>query len=577
MLLGDGFGGFGSATNFATGNNPGSIISADLNADGKIDIATSNYNSNNVSVLLADGTGNFGSAINYTVGNGPSSIISDDFNADGKIDLAIANYVDNNVSILLGDGSGSFGSNTGFTVGTHPKSFVSGDFNVDGKADLAVANNGSLNLSVLLNSLFTVTANATDTVVCAGTSITLSGGGAISYTWTGGVIDGVPFPAPSATTTYTVTGVSLGGCSNTAIKTISINPLPTATFTTQDESSSLFCDGYIKAHITGGTGAIQVQWDSAQTILSNTDSIGSLCPGIYTFHLTDANGCTSIYTKAVQSGAMPPIPPICLITVNSTFTNNVIIWEKTNLNTIAIDSFIVYREITTNSYERIGAVPTDSLSVFEDFASNPAATGYRYKIKSKNTQGVESFFSDYHNTIYLTNTGANFSWTPYQVENSTTPVSTYNVFRDDNSTGNFQIIGNTTGNQFGYTDIDFASYPNAQYYVEAEMTEGVCNPTRSSYAGSRSNVKHFGISGIPHLDNKIVVNIYPNPVDKMLNILGITCKTTLHLYDLLGKLILEKEVENDTSIDTSQIVEGVYTLFTENRNGRTFNKVVISR
>jgi len=577
ILLGDGVGNFVTSTIFPMAvYYPASIISTDFDGDGKADLAVANAGSNNVSVLLGNGAGNFGSTTNFTVDNSPYSITNGDFNGDGKDDLAAANQNSNNISVLLGNGAGNFGSPTNFVVGTKPYSLTSGDFNGDGKTDLAVANQNSNNVSLLLNNPLPVTANANVNSVCPGTPVTLTGGGASTYTWTGGVSDGVAFAAPSSSTAYTVTGTT-AGCSYSATKTITVHPLPTATFTTQNESSTLYCDGSIKAHLSGGTGIIQAQWDSAQTVLALVDSIGGLCPGIYTLHLTDANSCTNSYTKAVQSGTMPQIPPICLISLDYTNSHNIVVWEKANLNMTTIDSFVVYREISTNSYQAIGAVSKDSLSTFDDFSTNPASTAYRYKLKSKNTQGVVSFFSDYHNTIYLTNTGANFSWTPYQIENSTTPVSNYYIYRDDNSTGNFQTIGNTTGNQFGFTDANYSSYPNAQYYVEAVMVAGACQPTRTGFTASRSNVKHFGISGIQQLNNHSVVNIYPNPAGNTLNITGITGKATVLLYDVVGKLVLEKEVVNNTILNTSNLGDGIYTLLTEIKMGRSYNKVVISR
>ena len=45
---------FNSATNFTVDINPMAVISADFNGDGKVDLATANYTSNDVSVLLGD-------------------------------------------------------------------------------------------------------------------------------------------------------------------------------------------------------------------------------------------------------------------------------------------------------------------------------------------------------------------------------------------------------------------------------------------------------------------------------------------------------------------------------------------
>ncbi len=152
VLLGNGSGGFGAATNFGAGTSPVSVTTGDFNGDGKLDLATANANSNNVSVLLGDGSGGFGAATNFSVGSTPYSVTTGDFNGDGKLDLATANLYSANVSVLLGNGSGGFGSATNFGAGTSPVSVTTGDFNGDGKLDLATANFLSDNVSVLLGN-----------------------------------------------------------------------------------------------------------------------------------------------------------------------------------------------------------------------------------------------------------------------------------------------------------------------------------------------------------------------------------------------------------------------------------------
>jgi alpha-tubulin suppressor-like RCC1 family protein len=66
-----------------------------------------------------------------------------------------------------------------------------------------------------------VIANSTATVIFLGHSITLIGGGASVYIWTGGVSDGIAF-IPTTTNTYTVTGTDGNGCSNTSTVTITV-------------------------------------------------------------------------------------------------------------------------------------------------------------------------------------------------------------------------------------------------------------------------------------------------------------------------------------------------------------------
>ncbi|MGZ3864355.1 MAG: T9SS type A sorting domain-containing protein [Bacteroidia bacterium] len=155
VLLGLGSGNFGSITNFTTGNTPWSIVKADFNGDGLLDLATANYYSNDVSILLGTGTGNFGTATNFTVGTNPQSLINSDFNGDGKVDLAVANFTSGNLSILLGTGNGSFSPTTNFGIfgiNTGPYQIISSDFNLDGFADIATANVGQNDVAILLGT-----------------------------------------------------------------------------------------------------------------------------------------------------------------------------------------------------------------------------------------------------------------------------------------------------------------------------------------------------------------------------------------------------------------------------------------
>jgi CSLREA domain-containing protein len=153
IMLGDGLGGFGSATPFGTGTDPRSVVVGDFNGDGKQDIAAANFGSNNISVLLGDGAGGFGPAINFGTGvsTTPVSISLGDFNGDGKQDLAVADQGTDRGSVLLGNGLGSFSAPTNFAAGSQPLSIAVGDFDGNGKQDLVVvSNNDTDNVAVSL-------------------------------------------------------------------------------------------------------------------------------------------------------------------------------------------------------------------------------------------------------------------------------------------------------------------------------------------------------------------------------------------------------------------------------------------
>ena len=78
------------------------MYAADLNGDGKLDLAVANPTANTISVLLGNGDGTFQSAVAYPAGQAPQSLVVADFNGDGRPDIAAANY-SGTVSIFLGN------------------------------------------------------------------------------------------------------------------------------------------------------------------------------------------------------------------------------------------------------------------------------------------------------------------------------------------------------------------------------------------------------------------------------------------------------------------------------------------
>lgn len=167
---------------------------------------------------------------------------------------------------------------------------------------IGVDNNGCSGtdqINVTVNPLPTVNAGI-DQAVCEGTSVTLAGTGAITYTWTNGITDNVAF-VPASTLTYTVTGTDLNGCENTDDVQVIFNPLPL----TNAGTDISVCDG-TSVTLTG-TGASTYSWDNA--ILNGipfTPSIGTIT---YTLTGTSSAGCTT--TDAVDVTVNPnPTPSI---------------------------------------------------------------------------------------------------------------------------------------------------------------------------------------------------------------------------------------------------------------------------
>lgn len=134
-----------SGSDSGSQSSPSAIASADLNGDGVIDLATTNFSSANVSLLLGDGRGGFGSPVAIPTGfdsAGAIDLAIRDFNRDGNRDLAVLGANANTIVVLLGNGRGEFSKSATLTVGPNARQLGVADFNNDGNLDLVARTQG---------------------------------------------------------------------------------------------------------------------------------------------------------------------------------------------------------------------------------------------------------------------------------------------------------------------------------------------------------------------------------------------------------------------------------------------------
>ena len=335
-------------------------------------------------------------------------------------------------------------------------------------------------------------------------------------------------------------------------------------------------NGTITALPSGGSAPYTYLWSTGYT----KNPMENIPAGWYKVQVKDKYTCAGTDSLLLEEKNTAEVPVICMVTVDSLSKHNVIVWEKSNYANV--DSFIVYREISTNTYKRIGAVPYQSLSTFTDTVQHlyfpntgdPNTGTYRYKLQILDNCGHYSALSPYHNTIFIINNNGTFSWPQlYTIEGGANPVNNYALLRDDNSTGNWKVIGTVSGSQQTITDAAYNTYKNTASYRVSTVWGISCSPSLlptdaelNASGRSLSNIHGKGIvTGMDAGNNTLSVEFYPNPftdkADLVISGLDPAGKAQLKWYDHLGKEVRTQIVENGKNqVERDKLANGIYFL-----------------
>lgn len=383
-------------------------------------------------------------------------------------------------------------------------------------------------------------------IVCnTSTSVTLTASGSNSYSWTGGVTNGISFN-PSSTTSYTVTGTDISGCSATASQTITVgntNPVSIAS---------------IPANATVCIGSPLTLTASGSTSYSWTGGITngvSFIPtnSTYTVTATDVVGCT---TTATITAVVNPIPTV---SITSTPTNGIVCTgDNATLNATGTAANYTWSGGITNNIPFMPLVST-TYTVTGTDASNCTVTSTIGLTVTPNT--IPS--------VNLTSTSTSVSngqYVSYQA--NVLPASIPNYILS--WLVNDALISSTQFpiDTFGYV----ASNSTDTVCVRLIPLDGCYSPdTIMSNCLSIANVT--SVTDVRFNSN---IKVYPNPVDDKLNIELIDFQnTSIKLIDLFGNVVLTQNVKsNKTQIQTSSFAKGLYNLEIIS-NGKLYNKKVI--
>src|SRR5260221_643369 len=278
------------------GTNPSSVIVADFNGDGFLDLAVANQSDNSISLFRGNGDGTFtefpGSPFKLpntgtVLETAPVAMVSANFRnktfstptiaSAPEVDLAVVNRTSNSVSILLSSVDPATGNvtlaeapNSPFSVGTAPVAIATGDLNAGGVPDLAVVNQADNTVTVLLGSsnLDGTFAQATGSPLA--TAATPAG--VVIANFANGTVQDIAVTISGSSTV----GVYLGLGSGTFANRIELNTPagPTALIASTLTSSGLPDIALVSQDPAASQGEVTVIQDSANFANSSTVGVG---------------------------------------------------------------------------------------------------------------------------------------------------------------------------------------------------------------------------------------------------------------------------------------------------------------
>jgi gliding motility-associated-like protein len=230
--------------------------------------------------------------------------------------------------------------------------------------------------TITVNSLPVITVNSG--TICAGQqTLTLTAGGASSYTWSpamglSAASGTTVIASPTVTTTYTITGTDVNTCTNTINSVVTVNQTPTITV-----NPATVCGGG-NATLTA-SGALTYTWSPAIGLNTTTGATVTANPTVttnYTITSTDANGCTNLDTTSVFVVTTPTINVnnaiICLGNATSLTASgaNTYTWNPaTGLNT-TISATVTANPTVTTTYTVTGTAGTCTASTIATLTVN---------------------------------------------------------------------------------------------------------------------------------------------------------------------------------------------------------------
>jgi hypothetical protein len=514
-------------------SNQGLTLQANATGTGPLTYAwfgTGSFSSTSVSNPTVTGasTGSYGLAVSNACGTAtaainvtvtPTPTVS--VNAASICSGGTATLVANGATTYSWSPGATLNATTGATVNANPTSTTI--YTIVGTSGTC-----STAVTTTVSVISTPTLAVNSVSMCAGSTATLNATGVSTYTWTSPVSNNASISvSPASTTVYTVSG-NAAGCAGTftATGTVSVTALPSLTIT---PTSPTICAG--QATTLTVTGATTQTWaPGSQT----TASVAVTPTSTVTYTVAGMNaGCMNTKTVIVNVNPLPTV----------TSTSASICTGKTATLT-ASGTAVSY---TWNP----GAVTGTTYTVA------PSGTFTTYTVTGTSAQGCNKSTSVNVIVIPNPNIAVTASGTLICAGSSVTLTAL--------GTATSYTWSNGVANGTGFTPTTTATYT---------VTGSLSSCTGTAVA----TVSVSPCTGIEENTNAAVLTVYPNPNNGNFIVQSSVFPATLVMYDVTGKQVIRKEItEMETTLNVSQLNNGIYYMSLTAENGSMNYKLIIAK
>jgi len=360
---------FASKIDFVTGSSAFNISIGDLDADGKVDIAVANSGSASISVFKNKstvGTISLATRIDFTTGGTPENVSIADIDGDGKLDLAVANEGSASISVFKNTSTSSisFASKVDFATSVGPMSIAINDIDGDNKPDFLVANFASSNMSILKNTILgkPKMTSLSSASICSGGSISIPLTSTIPSTYTWNALDNantsgeilstqtsntlnstiVNNSSTIQTVQYSITPTLTSGCNSIGtVQTVlvTINPIPTVSISVLN--STINSGEQVNLIATGATSYL---WNNGATTSILTDA--PIVSKTYSVTGT-TNNCSDNKSVIITVKPLSKITKLQLNCIAGTLSSLVNASQKITVDTLILTGTIDARDFKT--------------------------------------------------------------------------------------------------------------------------------------------------------------------------------------------------------------------------------------